>query len=107
MSQSLKRKTKLFLLLQAPVLHSYFNKAVFPGRCRKESSPGYKEYISQTKNIPEEFTALNSSVILRIVHFSILNTSHHLKTILVSAIKNINSFFTQYPILKAIIYTDV
>jgi len=107
MSQSLKGKTRLSLLQQQPVLFNYFNKEVFPGRCRKEFSPGYKDYISQPEHIQEEFPPSNNPVIRGIIHFSIMNAVHQLYTTLVSIIKNIGSFLMQYPIVESIIYADI
>jgi hypothetical protein len=107
MSQSLKGKTQLSLSLQPPVLHNYFNKEAFPGRCRKEFSPGYKDYISHAERIQEECRAINNPAIRRIVHFSILNAGQHLNTIFVSILKNIGGFLMQYPIVKSIIYGDI
>ena len=106
MSKSLKRKTNPFLLQETPVPHDHFKADVFPGRCRKEFSPGYKEYILQSENEPEESPVSNDSIVRGIVHFSIRNIEHHLYVFLCSIIKHISCILTRNPLLKAIVYAD-
>ena len=105
MNKPLIGKTRRSSFQEVPAPDDYFISNVLPGRCRKELSPGYKEYTIHFENIREELPEVNDSIINRVMHFSRQHFRYHIRFALYNLIKTTSSVLLQYSILNTIHYS--